>query len=752
MCSMMLGELTLLPTYKPTRVKPQNLNQWINLDLQQNIFLCLATNIVNTREFSLDDLDKWMNTERTFYTCRAIRRLLLGEGIYPFIHQSMQKMDSLMGNLFQGVGLIIDQDGICTFGNITTNSYLPVIYTGECTDMHLPNYGLRIHALYCSLFMQSCIHYPSMFKLICRYLSMVKFQECYSTFMETLKDMHVQNTCQRNYFKLVTHIMCPNITALPQARGTQQLMFYRFNLLNFLNDWIPNRHLVHIRQTIISNVQKYPNVFFYVCSQRAHEKIRVTNNSILSYHRIISQAMPSLQITTHKRDPGKVSLKMVISTDVGDTWIIYPPYMSMFRIAMSMSVAKHVDTATSQERPHVDQSTLPKILVSMFRRIDYAPKDNTKTMDLTYPFSTTYTKRGNETTNDHFEMYSPVKHTSINNFKVNIFNTNMVINTKIVCERQPNPYSTILDIPRLTNNFVVKKYSMKEPSFTISVFYSENVCQGVAININISGDLLNFLFAMGNLKCFIPINTIYPVSIANWNSTLDLHGLENQNIVRQGRKDVFWTTNFPSAVSCKSGVNVSWFKAATANISKIYGTSLVTQIYKEVNPILSSNYAKLNIQKNQIFTFLETKNKSQIQTLHKRFLECLYECCSFFRLNTRTINSLVQSGIFDFSKRIISHTKSKHECAILGYKRCNLIPKVFTYNKKTRLDELGRNANFITFISSTGNGVLPMKRLIIKHVIRKFGLHWRSRTYRLQREILSTKPYSLHKHVKDLVR
>lgn len=372
--------------------------------------------------------------------------------------------------------------------------------------------------------------------------------------------------------------------------------------------------------------------------------------------------------------------------------------------------------------------------------MDFAPKDRSENMQVDlYKLL----NRGSPVASIHkpiFDAYDPMKQVCINNFKINIFNTNMVINTKIYTHDKPRAYKTILDIPRLTNNFVIKKYSVKEPSFTISVFYSEDMCQGAAINVNISGGLLNFLLAMGNLKCFMPIKNILPVSIANWNSTLDLHGLENQYIVRTGRKDIFWTTNFPSAVSSKLGYNVSWFKAATATVSKVHGETLVNHIYCEALPIITNNHAKINPIKNSLFTVLETRNKAQIQALHKRFLECLFECCSFQRLNVQSLRRLSHVGIFDFSKKIISHTKNKHECAILGYRKCNLIPKVFSANKKSRLDELGRNANFMTFISHLGDHKSPVTQKIVRHVIRSFGLQWRLKGNQHRKFLLHSQP------------
>ncbi|EFE48796.1 hypothetical protein NEIELOOT_02446, partial [Neisseria elongata subsp. glycolytica ATCC 29315] len=88
-------------------------------------------------------------------------------------------------------------------------------------------------------------------------------------------------------------------------------------------------------------------------------------------------------------------------------------------------------------------------------------------------------------------------------------------------------------------------------------------------------------------------------------------GWENQSIVRAGRQDVFWTTNFPSVVSTKRGYNISWFKAATATVSKIHGPALVKQVTSEAFQILKHPQADINyLKKHSVYNIGEQKQIS----------------------------------------------------------------------------------------------------------------------------------------------
>lgn len=242
-------------------------------------------------------------------------------------------------------------------------------------------------------------------------------------------------------------------------------------------------------------------------------------------------------------------------------------------------------------------------------------------------------------------------------FRLLVFNTNRVINTKLVCS-EPLVKMRVCNVPRLINNFVARKYVVKETAFTVSLFFTDGVGANLAINVNISGTYLSFLLAMTSLRCFLPVEAIYPAAVSNWNSTLDLHGLENQSLVRENRSGVFWTTNFPSVVSCRDGLNVSWFKAATATISRVHGQTLEQHLIREITPIVTHREAKISRIKNRLFTLLELRNRSQIQVLHKRFLEGLLDCASLLRLDPSCINRIASEGLFDFSKRSIAHSKT----------------------------------------------------------------------------------------------
>nr|CAA73638.1 hypothetical protein [Saimiriine gammaherpesvirus 2]CAC84319.1 hypothetical protein [Saimiriine gammaherpesvirus 2] len=698
-----------------------------NFNIQLKIFCCLATNqAVSSLDFN--QLDCIMGHESTFYTCRAVRRLLLGSNWYPFIDTLNESATGTRGPMYNGPGLIINNtDSTYKLTNICSNKYLPIIYSLETTDM--PHEPLAYRAIYFPDLEQTPIDYMCMFKIICRYVTMSELEECYEYFLATVSPPFV-NTCKKNYLRLVSALKTLPSTVLATPNPLDQLEFFKFSILSFMQEWSLNSLLNTTKKKIIAAVHSHPHIVIKLCSQNAFKEIKVTDANFIEMQQTVNHVMPNFHAEITKRDPGSRPLKVSVLLSDGVKWVIYPSSLPIYRVTMCLASVAAVlsDTKTSDKQDIRTASAL----VSIFRKINYAPKDKKKDMTLNSKVALDIFRNYTAQTyaeEDEFMTYRPIHRLGINNFKVNVFNTNMVINTKIFTHSVPWTYKSLMDIPRLTKNFVFKKYSVKEPSFTVSVFYCENMCNGAAININISGDLLTFLHAMGNMKCYMPIKNILPVSLANWNSTLDLHGLENQSIVRTGRRDVFWTTNFPSAVSTKLGFNVSWFKAATATISKIYGTSLTSHVTKEVSPIISNNSARLSLLKNNLFSVLESRNRSQIQTLHKRMLECLVALCSFLRLDSHTVRRLAQKGMFDFSKKTISHAKNKHDCALLGYKKCNMIPKVLSFNKKTRLDEHGRNANFLAFISATGFHVPKIRAKLIKHVLRTLGLHWR-RTYK----------------------
>ncbi|AAC95548.1 orf 24; similar to BCRF1 [Ateline gammaherpesvirus 3] len=704
-----------------------------NFNMQLKIFCCLATNQV-VSSLDLNGLDYIMGQESTFYTCRAVRRLLLGSDWYPFLGTLANGATGASGPTYDGPGLIINNtDSTYKLANICSNKYLPIVYSLETTDV--PQEPLMYRALYFADLEKTPIDYMCMFRIICRYLTMAELEECYEYFLAMVGPPFV-NTCKKNYLKLLSALKILPSTFLATPSHDNQLEYFKFSILSFLQEWSLNNLLNSTKKKIIAAVHSHPHLVIKLCTESVFKEIKITDANFIGIQQAVNHVMPNLHTEITKKDPGTRPLKVAVQLSDSTSWVIYPPSLPIYRAAMCLASV----TAVSIDNKPVNKQNIgtASALVSTFNKINYAPKDKKNDMTLNSEVALDIFKNYSAqkcTEKNDFLTYQPIHRLGINNFKVNVFNTNMVINTKIFTHPGPWTYKSLMDIPRLTKNFVFKKYSVKEPAFTVSVFYCENMCQGAAVNINISGDLLTFLHAMGNMKCYLPIKNILPVSLANWNSTLDLHGLENQSVVRTGRRDVFWTTNFPSAVSTKLGFNVSWFKAATATISKIYGNCLASHITKEVSPIIFNNRARLNLLKNTLFAILESRNRSQIQTLHKRMLECLITVCSFLRLDSHAVRRLAQTGMFDFSKKTISHAKNKHDCALLGYKKCNMIPKILSFSKKIRLDEHGRNANFLAFIGTTGSHVPKIKAQLIRHVLRTLGLHWRSTCHRVYNAI-----------------
>ncbi len=127
--------------------------------------------------------------------------------------------------------------------------------------------------------------------------------------------------------------------------------------------------------------------------------------------------------------------------------------------------------------------------------------------------------------------------------------------------------------------------------------------------------------------------------------------------------------------------------------------------------------------KNRLFTLLELRNRSQIQVLHKRFLEGLLDCASLLRLDPSCINRIASEGLFDFSKRSIAHSKNRHECALLGHRHSANVTKLVVNERKTRLDILGRNANFLTRCKHQVNlRQSPIFLTLLRHIRRRLGL------------------------------
>ncbi|ARW78087.1 protein UL87 [Common bottlenose dolphin gammaherpesvirus 1 strain Sarasota] len=724
------------------------------LEAQLEVFAALALGYQPVSPVSLAQLDAAMAPEATFYTCRAIRRLLLGRVFIPcrlcLETPGTAGFNLKYGSPFLGSVLIIDPRGFLVAANARTDVFLPAVLSMEATDpvvytSFCAGSQVQLRALTCRAVTKTALSPELLFRCIARYINMVQFEECFASFVETLP-AGLAKRALGNYEWLLRHVRNLPCCLVPPVAGDHKLQFFMFSVRAFVFDLPHNEALHGFKAAVLHNAEKYPRVLMRLCQCSGNTPIEVSCGEIVTYQNLLNQFAPHLAVKMSKKCPKKTNHVVLVSRARRENWLLYPPACPVYRLVMCLSVAPMVTLPPPARRAHESlvanrgacvPLTPARVLACLFERMNYAPKDNpiatrfpmaaVTSRPLRAPLCSSFCARSVPTAagvGDLRAEYSHVQPISFNGFKINIFNTNMVINTKIQCKRRRGGYESILALPRLTNNFVMRKFSVKEPACTISMFYSEDFCEGAAINVNISGDVLNFLHAMGVLKCILPVKTIFPVCVSNWNSTLDLHGLENQQLVRHGRKDVFWTTNFPSVVSTKAGFSVSWFKAATATVSRIHGTNLTRQILNEAHPILGHRDARINLRKNGMFTNLEMRNRYQLQAIHKRFLECLYESMSFLRLSTAALERLVWLGVFDFSKRIISHSKNKHECAISGYKLCNVVSKLLVRHKKVRLDELGRNANFLTFFPHLKNVSPVLKNKIMRHIIRRLGLRW----------------------------
>ncbi|AAO12366.1 unknown [Porcine lymphotropic herpesvirus 2] len=719
MMPYLLDDVCFLPV--PARQQFCSLKNYVDPVDQIQIFCSLALNrkLDHLHNLPIIALDTMMANEKTFYTCRAVRRLLLGAVSVPCCYTG-QRMNMLVHDKpYSGPGLIIYDTSYCISRCITTDCYVNGILSLEESDPIIDsNHENRM--VYIPTLVNSQISWPFMFRLVSRYINMQQLDECLHFFLKCLPST-LQHICMYNYSFLTLHLRQPSVQKFPLAKQEFLEQSRMFSIITFLDSWPSNDCIVKLKHKIYENMQSFPEKLQYLFSLATTQPIAIRGSNILAYVEAISFLFPALSIKHLKKEPENAhNIIVVLERPHSKQWVQIPGTNGIMRIALCMANAENVicDRPLQKRSVSIKPVSMARGLVACFEKMVYAPRDVPffEQLDLCH-FQGIPTPEPILKTSFH-----PIAHISINNFKVNVFNTNMVINTTIKCGKRSTIYQNIINIPKLINNFVIKKFSVKEPSFTVSIFYSSDFSIKAAINVNISGDILNFLFAMNTIKCFLPIEVIYPASISNWNSTLDLHGLENQNLVRNGRRDVFWTTNFPSVVSSKKGFNVSWFKAATATISRLSGERLVQQVKHETALIVGHKEARINFIKNRTFAILESRTGYQVQAIHKRFLECLYECCSWYRLNTMSIFHLSQYGFFDFSKKMIAHSKNKHECALVGYKKCSSIPKLLVNNKKIRIDECGRNANFISYINKTNHEMFSTKQKILRHIIKRARL------------------------------
>lgn len=718
-----------------------------------------------------ESLTAEMGSEAIFYSCRGLRRLLLGVRYCPITRQNPEQVKqwtqirSLKGPDYSGPGLIMTDNLPVPVNCINTDQFLPVFRSLELTDLQLhlfPNQPLpRYRGIHCQTLTTMTPDYQTLFGIIMKFLTFEQFEECVAAFYGTISnDRATTITCNRNYFRLLAHVKPSSTVELPPYTLKARTELLEYSIRGFVLDYFIGPRLESIRTRILKNSHDARLRLAQLATIPSSEPIYSTDQQLMADQIMINTFIPRLKVTVLKKRPVSLTdFTMVIITNEcsadGESqpyYLAYPRTLPViYRLAMLMSVAsiedvKH-ENETKRQTPcqnHNLQNYFPgsdsarrlpgppdrrggRSVVSALRKTYFAPKDRLPITSSAFFHTFLRTLAENRLDRQRcqthtgseclFEMFTPVMHLSLTGFKITLFNTNTVINTKIatasplaIHRNSTRTIYSLLDLPKITNNFVIRKYSVKEPSFTVSIFYSEDLSRGAAINVNMRGDLFTFIFAMNSLKCFLPIDYIAHPNVSNWNSTYDLQGLENQDLVRRGRRDLFWTTNFPSAVSSKEGVNISWFKAATATVSRIHGRALVNQIKEEVTPILTNPAACLDLLKNALFTTLEKRNNGQIQTLHKRFLESLVECTRFKGLDGKAIKKLGDIGTFDFSRRTVSHSKNKHEYALAGYRKCNLIPKILTRNKKVRLDELGRNANFNAMRDQIGLKLYPVNR------------------------------------------
>lgn len=205
--------------------------------------------------------------------------------------------------------------------------------------------------------------------------------------------------------------------------------------------------------------------------------------------------------------------------------------------------------------------------------------------------------------------------------------------------------------------------------------------------------------------------------MCNSNSSLDVHGIEDQGVIRSERDRVYWTTNFPCMISNTDNINVGWFKAATAIIPKVSGAALENVLLKELTYVTSIEHLCVDYALHRVFTVLETRNCYQIPFLSKQFIlfvrvMMLRVCGLEYKLTIdRLIFRAIRDGVFDYHKNTVAHTKIKHTCALIGTRMANNVPKVLVKNKKVKLDYLGRNANLLTLCRHVDHACVDGPRL-----------------------------------------
>ncbi|AKG51596.1 UL87 [Papio ursinus cytomegalovirus] len=298
--------------------------------------------------------------------------------------------------------------------------------------------------------------------------------------------------------------------------------------------------------------------------------------------------------------------------------------------------------------------------------------------------------------------FSEITGVSLDRVAVNAFNTNRVINMKAALSGRVG--CRVNRLPKnMTHSFVMYKHTFKEPACTVSTFVSNDAVYTNSLNVNIRGSYPEFLYSLGVYRLHVNIDHFFlPAVVCNSNSSLDVHGLEDQTVIRSERSKVYWTTNFPCMISHTNNVNVGWFKAATAIVPRVSGSDLENILLQELSCIKSMRDVCIDYGLHRVFTKMELRNSYQIPFLSKQLILFIRAC--LLKLHgpdkrlylDRLVFEAVQRGVFDYSKNITAHTKIKHTCALIGSRLANNVPKILARNKKIKLDHLGRNANVLT--------------------------------------------------------
>ncbi|APZ76289.1 hypothetical protein MRV_0078 [Murid herpesvirus 3] len=333
--------------------------------------------------------------------------------------------------------------------------------------------------------------------------------------------------------------------------------------------------------------------------------------------------------------------------------------------------------------------------------------------------------------------FSEIMSVNYNDITLHAFNTNRVLNCKAALF---NDNKTLYTMPKnMTHSFVMYKLTFKEPSCTISTFVSNDNIDTTSLNINVRGSYCDMIYTLLVYRLHVNVKDFFlPVHVCNSNSSMDMHGLENQESIRNRDKRIFWVTNFPCMLSNSATINVGWFKAGTANIPKVSGRELYNVILNELKYITEIPDLIFDKELHNILTIIEKRNVHQIPFLTKQFLIFLrlsmcIKCKASQATIDRYIKGLVNKGIFDYNKNSISNTKIKHACALVGTRLSNNVPKIMSKHKKLKLDHLGRNANSFAVLKFIIINDLVKNKNIISEILNY--IKRTSQSKKIQKEI-----------------